>query len=447
MKKAIAIIFGLFLIFIIACDDEQNNQHIALDELLTNLINTNGTGIANYIFPASDDLANIPQDPKNLLSPEKVALGQLLYHETGLALNPRQPVALNTYSCASCHFASAGFQANRIQGLGDGGIGFGINGEGRQKGDTYDIAEIDAQSIRTPTVLNCAYQQNMLWNGQFGATGANTGTENLWTPGTPKYFNISGFEGVEIQSIASMGVHRLEIDTNSLISTVYQSLFDAAFSDIPVAERYSRENAGLAIAAYERTLLANEAPFQTWLKGDSRALTLSQKEGAALFFGKANCVDCHQNAALNDMNFYVLGMKHLYETTDQTVFKAYATSAENYGRGGYSGQPEDFNAFKTPQLYNLKDSPFLGHGASFRSVEEIIRYKNKAIPESSVDETYLASQFKPLGLSDLEIFQLVDFIENGLYDPNLKRYEPENLPSGLCFPNNDPVSKSDLDCL
>lgn len=36
---------------------------------------------------------------------------------------------MGNYSCASCHFASAGFQAGRVQGIGERGIGFGINGE------------------------------------------------------------------------------------------------------------------------------------------------------------------------------------------------------------------------------------------------------------------------------------------------------------------------------
>ena len=31
-------------------------------------------------------------------------------------------------------------------------------------------------------------------------------------------------------------------------------------------------------------------------------------------------------------------------------------------------------------------------------------------------------------------------------DPDLMRYEPESLPSGLCVINNDPTSGSDLGC-
>lgn len=59
----------------------------------------------------------------------------------------------------------------------------------------------------------------MLWNGQFGATGPNVGTESEWTIGTPKEVNTLGFEGIESQ--AGLDVHRLEIDVNDIINSSY----------------------------------------------------------------------------------------------------------------------------------------------------------------------------------------------------------------------------------
>jgi len=57
----------------------------------------------------------------------------------------------------------------------------------------------------------------------------------------------------------------------------------------------------------------------------------------------------------------------------------------------------------------------------------------------------LAAQFTPLGLNDDEIILLTDFIENALYDGDLLRYVPSSLPSGNCFPNNDALSRVDLE--
>ncbi len=452
MRKQIllALCLGLFLASCKKDDSDIDDvRNLQLDTDLIEQLATasNGVGISHFVLPQSNDFVNIPQDPNNPITSDKVALGKLLYHETGLALNPMKELSEGTYSCASCHFASAGFQAGRFQGIAEGGIGFGINGEGRVKGSLYEGSELDVQPIRTPTAMNGAYQKVMLWNGQFGATGVNVGTESEWTPDTPKETNNLGFEGLETQAIAGLAVHRMDVKPEFFTKyPVYQDLFDQAFSTIDPADRYTIKNAGLAVAAYERTLLANEAPFQKWLRGDELALTDIEKEGAILFFGKANCGNCHNGPALNNMEFHGYGMKNLDECPEET-FKTNSSVGENLGRGGFTKNTNDNYKFKVPQLYNLADSPFLGHGASFRSVKEVVAYKNIGIAESSVvPASQLAEDFVPLNLTENEVNAITAFLENGLRDPNLKRYEPESLPSGNCFPFNDPLAASELGC-
>lgn len=397
-----------------------------------------------YTFPSSSDYSDIPQDPNNPIYHEKVTLGRLLYHETGLGLNSQHAEGIGTYSCASCHFAAAGFQAGRKQGIGDGGIGIGAHGEARQPNPIYAFSELDVQPIRTPTVLNGAYQSLMLWNGQFGATGLNATTQAQWTPNTPKAVNHLGYEGLEIQAIAGLTVHRLKIDSTFIHSTDYKRLFDEAFPFISPTERYTRENAGLAIAAYERIVLANQAPFQQWLKGNLQAMTKLQKEGAILFFKKAKCGSCHNGPALNSMEFHALGMADL---DGDGVYGITPNNEANLGRGGFTQQPQDNYKFKVPQLYNLKDSPFYGHGSSFTTIREVVEYKNNGIPENSnVPLHQLADTFQPLNLTISEIDAIVEFIENALYDPNLMRYQPDHVYSGNCIPNNDMESRQDLGC-
>lgn len=444
MKKYILLF--LLLSSFAACKDDDANT--ALDEKLSEVLNqlSNGTGESAFMLPASDDFSKIPQDPQNPLTIEKVELGKMLFHETGIALAPMQEFAKGTFSCASCHFAGAGFQAGRFQGIGDGGIGFGINGEGRVKGALYQGEQLDVQPIRSPTIMNGAYQKNMLWNGQFGATGLNEGTESAWTTGTPKENNFLGFEGLETQAIAGLGVHRMVMDSALIYSTEYKNLFDVAFSNSPVYDRYTLVNAGLAIAAYERIVLSNQAPFQKWLKGDFDALSELEKKGAILFFGDAGCGGCHNSPALNSMEFYGVGLKDLVDYPEET-FKTTPDNPQNLGRGGFTGNPDDEYKFKVPQLYNLRDSPFYGHGASIRSVKEMVEYFNNGIAENSnVPNGQLAAEFKPLNLTNEEVNQITAFLENALHDDNLKRYQPTSLPTGNCFPNNDPLSRNDLGC-
>ncbi|MDN5203843.1 cytochrome c peroxidase [Fulvivirgaceae bacterium BMA10] len=430
--------------FFYSCvNDDDGPGQTDLDQQLQDVLNTSG-GVNSFKFPSSTDLANIPQDPLNPLTPEKVALGQLLFHETGIAVSPKEQMGTGTYSCASCHHAEAGFQAGRAQGIGEGGSGFGTKGQGRTLRVGYDADSLDVQPIRTPSALNIAYQKNILWNGQFGATGVNVGTEALWTPGTPKEVNTLGFEGTEIQAIAGLGVHRMDVVGSLCESNAdYKQMFEDAFPNISESERITKQYAGLAIGAYERTLLATEAPFQKWLNGDKTAMSDSEKRGALVFFGKGNCNSCHSGPALNSMNFYALGMSDL--RTLPNVFQM--ADADHKGRADFTGASEDEYKFKVPQLYNLKDSPFLGHGSSFNSVREVVEYKNSAVPENAVVPTsQLATEFTALNLTDEEIADLTNFIETALYDANLTRYVPSSLPSGNCFPNNDPQSQIDLGC-
>lgn len=450
MRNLVSVIL-LSWIIIASCSNNDDyflpgQTDAQLDKALTDILEEKGGGLAFFTLPQSDDYANIPQDPNNPISRPKVELGKLLFHETALAVDSEFPESINTYSCASCHHAAGGFQANTPQGIGDGGIGFGHAGEGRLLNPNCEPKDIDVQPIRTPSALNISYQTNVLWNGQFGATAVNEGTESEWTPGTPIAVNELGFEGTEVQAIAGLSVHRfgLSIDEEFISTTEYKELFDVAFQSTSVDERYTPVTAGLAIAAYERTLLANRSPFQRWLNGDEDAMTRDQKRGATLFF-KNNCVDCHTGPALSSMEFHAYGMKDLVDNS--TAINVSHDDGANLGRGGFTKKSEDNYKFKVPQLYNLKDSPFYGHGSSFTSIKDVVEYKNEGISENPlVPEDQLSQSFHSLGLTNNEITLITEFIKEGLYDPDLKRYEPTSLPSGQCFPNNDALSRVDLQC-
>ena len=395
-------------------------------------------------LPKSDEFNKIPADANNPITAEKVELGKLLFHETELGIDAKLNRGRKTYSCASCHHAKAGFQSGNLQGIGEGGIGFGFNGDTRVANPLYALDSIDVQPIKSPTILNVAYQEVMLWNGQFGANGINSGTEDQWTENTPKAKNHLGFDGVETQAIAGMGVHRLNVDETICSDDNYKPLFDAAFPNIEENERYTLLNAALAIAAYERTVLPTKAPFQEFLNGEEDAMTNKELEGAKLFFGKAKCYQCHSGPALTSMEFYALGMN---DFKDEEIIKTVDENTRK-GRGGFTKNDADNYKFKVPTIYNLKGNVFLGHGGSFNNVREIIEYKNEGIPENNlVPNSQLSSRFKPLELTETEISQLTLFVENALFDPDLNRYVPTETPMGShCFPNSDEQSKEDMGC-
>jgi cytochrome c peroxidase len=460
-KRFICLIATSFLLS--ACGGGGNSSGTAPeDRALIEKIETSAqANMSALVLPDSDDFTNIPQDPNNPITAEKVALGQLLYHETALAANPNNPNNPGTYSCASCHHAAAGFKAGIPQGIGEGGQGFGENGQGRVfeagfSADSEDSTMVpDIQPVTSPAVLNAAFQEVMLWNGQFGNVSGGTinaglAEDVLATPETPKAENARGLAGLEIQAIAGTGVHRLSMTDDSILQTneEYVALFQAAYPD---GSTDVLSDASKAIAAYERTILANQAPFQSYLKGDYSALSVEEVRGATLFFGDAGCSDCHRGPALSseigateDEMFFAIGFSD-FDPNDPQI-QGTVNDATARGRGGFTGEEADNYKFKVPQLYNLADAPVFGHGASFRSIRDVVVYKNAAVPQKILPVGTLDSRFVPLGLSDEDIDAITAFLTTSLRDPNLSRYTPATLPSGNCQPNNDQITRLDLDC-
>lgn len=448
----------MFSALLISCGGDDDSA--SLSEQLTSALVSEG-GSNAFLMPGDGDYTDIPQDPNNPITAEKVALGQLLYHETALATAGNNPSLGGTWSCASCHHVAAGFKSGIPQGIAEGGEGFGDNGEGRVMADNFDPASADTtlvpdtQPLTSPAVLNTAYQEVMLWNGQFGNQEGgvvNAGLENdvLMTAGTPKAENVRALGGIEIQAIAGLGVHRMNVETDSVLQTnpMYQDLFNAAYPD---GSTDVLEDAGKAIAAFERTILANQSPFQLWLKGDDDAMNDQQKRGAILFFGKAACVDCHRGPALSSAVgasesevFFDIGFND-FDTSSAQIHGS-VDDATSRGRGGFTGEDADNFKFKIPQLYNLIDTDVFGHGASFSSVREVIEYKNAGVVQRDENISLVDSRFTALGLTEAEMTDLQVFIEDALYDPGLQRYVPFAIPTGNCFPVADGIAIVDLGC-
>ncbi len=430
-----------------ACSADKVHLDDEVDRQLDYLVSVNSaTGNSDhFILPKSTDYSSFPQEPANPLNDAKVELGKFLFFETGLAQDAAKAFGKETYSCSSCHLPTAGFRPGAPQGIADGGVGYGINGELRTKFVTYQSSDIDAQAIRALSVLNVGFVTNTFWNGQFGSKGVNIGTEDRWDTVEGGEVNYTGFLAMEAQNIEGIKSHRLETNREIMERFGYDDLYAQAFPEFEISRRYTDTTASFALSAYLRTLVSDEAPFQSWLKGDRSAMSDAQKRGAVLFFDKANCVSCHSGKSFSAVNFYSVGVNDLYMRGD--VFGASPDDSRNMGRGGFTGKQEDMRKFKVPQLYNLGDAPFYFHGSSKYTLEEVVDYFNMAIPENpNVPLEAISPLFKPLYLTKSEKEDLVEFLRNGLRDPNLIRYAPDSIKSGNCFPNNDPFSQVDLGC-
>lgn len=76
---------------------------------------------------------------------------------------------------------------------------------------------------------------------------------------------------------------------------------------------------GLAIQAYETTLIADQTPFDAFMEGDDTALDDEQLAGLELFMGSANCASCHGGPELTDAAFTNLSEEEEGEEGDVAV--------------------------------------------------------------------------------------------------------------------------------
>ena len=207
MNKILAFLILSLAIFGCTQDKLENPLDTNLTRTLQKLSPTGE--LDHFVLPDSDNLHAIPQGVGNPLTPEKVALGKMLFYETGLALDAMHESGVGTYSCSSCHIPSAGFMPGRVQGIADGGIGFGFNGEQRDQIEGYLEEEMDVQGARPLSLLNVTYVTNSMWNGKFGANGVNVGTEYAWHEEEELEVNFLGLDGLEAQNIEGLKAHRM----------------------------------------------------------------------------------------------------------------------------------------------------------------------------------------------------------------------------------------------
>ncbi len=175
----------------------------------------------------------------------------------------------------------------------------------------------------------------------------------------------------------------------------YQRMFQEAF---PPDGAITHVNMARAIAAFERTIVSNDSPFDRYLSGEQDALTLEAKRGLELFEGKANCILCHNGENLTDWKFHNIGML-----------------GDDPGRGDrveLEDEKKEFRgAFKTPGLRNVAlTAPYM-HDGALASLDAVVAFYNRG----GDDKTNLSPLMHPLDLIDQEQWDLVAFL-NALTD-------------------------------
>lgn len=435
--------------------------------------------------PTDGDWSAFPQDPKNPLTDAKVALGRALYYETGLSVADPDLAGAGTWSCGTCHVASASFGADTAMAR---GIAHGGEGSGIDRGFRADVEplDVDMAAVQERRTVNIAWTAKVAgWRGDF---------DSIDGYGPPGSLIEDGYEGTESFVYLGLVGHNFYSEGSlrppehsPLADGTYDELLAAAYPEVPASERANPRYVAMALAAFVRSITTSEAPFQQTLRlgdaPDPDAVPLSDEalRGAVLFFGEGRCATCHNGPSLSTPTYHVLGLP-LYDP-DMEVLGYEPVDEEPAGEGGWgtlgqlwknepfnllgrfasTGDEEDKGAYLVPSVYGAGNENLRGwgHGAVHDSLADFIAHKvggsdptvNTTLDPQTLDlielSPILYSSTQPY-LDDQQILDLVAFIEEGLEDTGLEeRYGPPSAWSlaGRCSPNADEMSvDDDPDC-
>ena len=279
----------------------------------------------------------------------KIALGRTLFTDPYLSY-------CGTVSCASCHQPEHGFASPHPVPPGCDGV------RGRR---------------RAPTLYNVAYQSHFFWDGRVQSLEQQA----LWPIASPTEL---GNSWDVVLTYLRTGRHEPTQTAFPERQAHYAQQFAAVFKGEITPVTVSR-----ALAAYERTLIARDAPFDRWLAGQDAALSPLQKRGLTVFFGRANCAICHPPPLFTDDAFHNLAVPQAgFETSDLFPHNtAIRTAVEAQGwtipadvdLGRQEVPPlqsasHALGAFKTPTLRNVTlHHPYM-HNGVFTTLNEVMQH-------------------------------------------------------------------------
>ena len=321
----------------------------------------------------------VPND--NPVTAAKVELGRKLFFDVRLSADGK-------VSCASCHDPRRAFTDGRKVAEGIGGrLG----------------------TRNSPTLLNAMFSSGQFWDGR-----ADTLESQAKMP---------------LTNMDEMGNRTLD-DAVAKMTGVpeYVSGFRQVFGGPVTIDGFAK-----AVAAFERTLISGDSPFDRYLAGDLNAISETARNGMILFRTKARCGVCHvfnQNfaafatspfftdgnyrntgVAANFGGFNALARQAMAATRDQSG-KAIAAMANHeraaeLGRFVTTGNTLDIGAFRTPSLRNVDLTAPYFHDGSAATLADVVRFYVKGGNENPNRDW----QLEPVALTELEQRELIEFLK------------------------------------
>lgn len=280
-----------------------------------------------------EQAAYIPDD--NPLTPEKIALGKQFFWDKRWSRN-------GTIACVSCHDPNHGWA------------------DPRQVSLRFDGKPTPRHS---PTLVNRLFSDVQQW------AGTRTSLEDQALKASDQSPELL------VKNLGAIPEYQ----------TAFQRVFGTALNPDGVAK---------AIAAYERTILSGNSPYDRFRAGDTAALSPAARRGLTLFEGKARCMSCHAGFNFTDESYHNLGVGMDRPEPD-------------LGRHTVTKREEHRGAFKTPTLRDVARHPPYMHDGSVPTLAAVVALYDRG----GTPNPWRSGEIRPLGLTADERADLVAFLE------------------------------------
>lgn len=350
-------------------------------------------------------MARVAALPKDIKSPvgnpnskEKELLGKLLFYDPVLSGG-------KDISCASCHHPATGYAEFLDLSIGSNGKGLG------SKRVFNEPNNIPLMKRNSPTILNTAY------NGIKGKDDYDPDNAPMFWDDRVKSLEKQALEPIKtLEEMRGDHIEKSQILTEvaKRLESIprYKNLFEDAFgADAPIDSIHI----GKAIAAFERTLVANNSRFDQYMAGDVNAISHAEKEGLELF-KSVGCINCHNGPMFSDYKLHVIGVPENKKVLVPD-----------------SGFEESF-AFRTASLRNLRFTAPYMHNGVFQNLKQVLEFYEDIsfgkTRNNSVSKEMLDPFVRELELSVKDMSLIISFL-NSLNDDDFDKKIPQSVPSGL----------------
>lgn len=335
-------------------------------------------------------LGALPPDPTNRFADNDIAaeLGHRIFFDARFSRS-------GTVSCSTCHDPAHGFADDTAIAVGEG------------RGTRHSMS-----------VLNVAYNRWFTWDGR---------ADTLWSQA------LQPFETAHEHDFPRAKVAALVARDHAL-----HDLYDRAFGTPPSAsDDATFANIGKALAAYERKLITKPSAYDRWWNKHAAhdptadaELDPAARRGLTLFFGKANCWQCHHGPNFTDGEFHSLGLptssadlerdSGRYSVVDgvrANPFNAAGCHSDSpdCGQARISASlvrtPDLWGRMKTPSLRTAaRTGPYM-HQGQFKTLADVVHFYSTLEGAVALDH-HKELVLTKLNLSDGEQADLVAFLRS-----------------------------------